>query len=326
MTKEQNAQWNESTQQNTAPRSTATLCTVDIVGLGALGAMFGEMLQKALPAGAVRVLADPARIQRYRQQGVQVNGRSVDFCYAAPGTLPQADLVIFATKYGALAGAIEMARPAIGPHTSVLSLLNGIVSEEMLAAAYGPETVVYAVALGMDVVREGTDIRYAHSGLIRFGERDGADTPRTAALAALFEAAGIGHECSARMPWELWNKFLMNVGVNQACTVYETNYGGVQAAGAPREAMLAAMREVIAVAKPAGVDLSQQDITRWMQVLTGMSGAGMPSMRQDALAHRKSEVELFAGTVLQMGAQYGIDTPVNRRFYEEIRLREAAYL
>jgi 2-dehydropantoate 2-reductase len=48
-------------------------------------------------------------------------------------------------------------------------------------------------------------------------------------------------------------------------------------------------------------------------------------MRQDGLAHRKSEVELFAGTVLALAEKHKIDAPVNRKIYETILTMERAY-
>ena len=55
-----------------------------------------------------------------------------------------------------------------------------------------------------------------------------------------------------------------------------------------------------------------------MEILRCLNPEGTPSMRQDALAGRPSEVELFAGTMLRIAAQHGIDVPVNRRYYNTI--------
>ena len=47
----------------------------------------------------------------------------------------------------------------------------------------------------------------------------------------------------------------------------------------------------------------------------------MPSMRQDALAGRPTEVDLFAGTIREYGRRFGIPTPVNDRLFEQIRAK-----
>ena len=143
--------------------------TVGIVGLGALGVLFGSRL---LAGGAdVRVIADETRAARYRREGVTANGVLVTFTYVTPQEAQPVDLLIFATKAGGLAGAMETAAPFIGPDTLMLSVLNGITSEEKIAARFGEENVLYATAQGMDAVREGNALTCAHPGVIVLGER-----------------------------------------------------------------------------------------------------------------------------------------------------------
>ena len=59
-----------------------------------------------------------------------------------------------------------------------------------------------------------------------------------------------------------------------------------------------------------------------MAVMDTLNPEGMPSMRQDGLARRKSEVELFAGTVLELAQRFGMRAPVNQRLYDTIREME----
>ena len=101
--------------------------TVGIVGLGALGVLFGQRL---LENGAdVRVIADEARAERYQKQGVICNGTPVNFRYETPKTEKPVDLMIFATKESGLRGAMETASGFIGENTLMLSVLNGESSE-----------------------------------------------------------------------------------------------------------------------------------------------------------------------------------------------------
>jgi 2-dehydropantoate 2-reductase len=89
--------------------------------------------------------------------------------------------------------------------------------------------------------------------------------------------------------------------------------------------MFAAMHEVIAVAQTEGVGLTEADFEACVGVLRTLAGDGLPSMRQDALAHRKSEVELFAGTIIRLARKHGVAVPVNQRYYERILAMEAQY-
>lgn len=123
----------------------------------------------------------------------------------------------------------------------------------------------------------------------------------------------------------LWSKWMLNVGVNQVVMVREGTYGTVQKPGEARDLMIAAMREVIKIAEQEQIPVTETDLNEYLDLIDTLSPDGMPSMRQDGLAGRYSEVELFAGTVLEKAAKLGIDVPVNRYLYETVREMEKAY-
>lgn len=299
---------------------------VAIVGLGALGILFGRQMEKNMPKGTLRFVADEKRQQRYRREGVFCNGQRCNFTFVSPaGDGTCADLLVFAVKAGALGSAIEDARAQVGPKTIVISLLNGISSEEEIGRAYGEEKLLYCVAQGMDATKTENHLIYNNMGLWSFGEKLGPVTPRVHAVAHFLDTVGIAYELPDAMQHKMWSKFMLNCGVNQAATVCATNYGGLQQRGPAREMMLASMREVMAISQKAGIGLAQPDIDYWMSVLDTLAAEGAPSMRQDALAKRKSEVDLFAGTVRRLGGQCGVPTPVNEMIFQKITQMEACY-
>nr|GFD05582.1 hypothetical protein [Tanacetum cinerariifolium] len=140
------------------------------------------------------VLADPARRAAYQQAGLTVNGKAYAFDFVEPtDEAPKADLVLVAVKHTQLPEAIRTLRPVVGPNTIVLSLLNGISSEELIGQAIGPEHLLYAYVY-MDAVREGRAVRYSQLGEIVFGEAvNDHPSARVRAVQELFAAAGIPH-------------------------------------------------------------------------------------------------------------------------------------
>jgi len=331
------------------------IASVSIIGMGALGILYGRALTQGMPRGAVRFIADKARIERYRAAGVYCNGERMDFCFVEPGLSSEAneataeaheattaetyeatamngnnhagcaDLLLVAVKAPALERAIQDARAQVGPQTTIMPLMNGISPSRILAEAFGADKVLPCVAQGMDAVREGSRLTYTHMGILRFGGPEDGDKDRVEAVSRLFDRCGIAYEVCSDMRRVLWSKFMLNVGVNQAAMLFGVNYGGVQAEGQPRELMLAAMREVIPLAAKEGVRLTEEDVSYWMGVLDNLAPDGKPSMLQDALARRPSEVDLFAGEVRRLGVRHGIPTPVNDRIYASIRAIEEGY-
>lgn len=89
--------------------------------------------------------------------------------------------------------------------------------------------------------------------------------------------------------------------------------------------MIGAMREVAAVANAEGVPLSEKDVAAWVDIIDHLPSDGETSMRQDGKNHRKSEVELFAGTIRRLAAKHGIPVPVNDWLYQQIQEMERNY-
>jgi len=293
---------------------------VSIIGLGALGVLFGSQMRKILPAQDLRVIADEDRIRRYLRDGVYCNGERCDFHYVRPeDPCEPADLLVFAVKSSGLNDAVSEAKNHVGPDTLILSVMNGISSEAIIGSVYGYEKVLYCVAQGMDAVKVGNRLTYHNRGMLCFGEQEsGVISERMKAIAAFFDRAGIPYVMRTDMKKYMWGKFMLNVGVNQTAAVYGCNYSGVQQEGVFRDVMILAMREVIALSWKEGVDLTEEDLDYWLSVIKPLHPDGKPSMQQDTEAKRKSEVDLFAGTVLALGEKHGIPTPVNRMLYDKI--------
>lgn len=296
---------------------------IDLVGLGAVGASYGARL---LQAGEdVRVVVDPVRATRYGDAPTIVNDETVPFPLRSAADDQPAELVLVCVKRAHLDAAIAQLRASVGSGTIVVSLLNGIDSEEVLAAAFPQARVLLAVSVGIDAVRDDRRVRYTSLGRIVFGEPTNGPVPSSAvaAVAAVLEHAGIAHEVPADMQRELWWKFLVNVGVNQVSAVLKAPYRVLQQPGSPaRDVMVAAQREVLAVARARGIDLGEADIERWLTVLAGLGPDSYTSMAQDALAGRPTEVESFAGAVIDHGRRTGVPVPVNQTLYGLLRAAE----
>lgn len=301
------------------------ITNVGIIGLGALGVMFSSQIMKNAP-GTLKVIADKQRIERYRKNGIFLNDKKCAFDYLAPEEpLAELDLLLVSVKYGALQDAIKLARSFVSDNTIILSMLNGISSEADLAEAFGEEKILYCVAQGMDATNTGHGITFSQMGYLCFGEKDNAKSERLLAVSRYFDRAGIPYEIPTDMMYALWNKFMLNVGVNQASTVFDAPYSKLLAPGKAHDAMIGAMREVKNIAAKESVNLTEKDIDRWIEMLKTLHPNGVPSMKQDANAKRKSEVELFSGAVIKLGIKHGIQTPVNNYFYKIITDMELHY-
>lgn len=304
---------------------------VSIVGMGALGVLYGDFFANALGKENVTFLADRARVERYGNTPVFCNGREWSFC-VRDGALPDprgaAQLLIFAVKATALEAAIETVRNQVGEETIILSVLNGITSESVIGGALGKEHVLYCVGQGMDAVKLGNKLTYSHMGQICIGipEDEAYKEPMLKAVTDLFDETGLPYTREPDILRRLWCKWMLNVGVNQVVMVTEGTYGTVQKPGKERQMMMEAMTEVVALAKRYQIQVTDEDLQSYVELIDTLSPDGMPSMRQDGLAGRQTEVELFAGAVIRKAEACGLDVPVNRELYRRVKEMEAEYL
>lgn len=303
---------------------------ISIVGLGAVGSAYAGQMLRFLPRENIRVIADGARYVNYRNEGININGSTIKFdIYAPEEKCSPADLLIFAVKFNQLEEAIQLARHHVGDDTIIISLLNGITSEEIIGNVFGREKILYSLCFGIDSVRTGNRVSFKNLGTIAFGEKNnhpGDYSAKVKKLQEFFTRVQINFSVPEDMMRTLWWKFLLNVGINQVSAVLRAPYGVFQNVPAAREIMLGAMEEVISISTAAGVNLGQDDIQELLGVIDGLSPAGKTSMLQDIEARRQTEVNIFGGTVVELGRKYGISTPINQILLDIIRAQEKIFI
>ncbi|MCD8090091.1 MAG: 2-dehydropantoate 2-reductase [Clostridiales bacterium] len=298
-----------------------------IIGFGALGILFGSYISDKIGKENFYVIADRQRCERYRESGFYKNGLYCDMNYVSPeDEVPPLDLLIFGVKYNAMGEALKLSEGFAGENTIFISLLNGIKSEEDIIEKYGPKNVIYSTSQGMDSLKEGNKITYRDMGFLNFGKVGNVGRDETIAeLKAFFDRISFPYRLPEDMGRALWGKLLLNTGCNQAAAVFDCCFDVLQREGRERDVMIGAMKEVMLVGRAEGIGLDETDVVYWTKVLDGLNPKGMPSLRQDVLNKRPTEVELFSGTVNRLGKKHGIPTPVNEFLYKEIKKIEENY-
>jgi 2-dehydropantoate 2-reductase len=296
---------------------------VAILGAGAMGAYFAARFSSA-GGFATALIARGERHERLKRDGLFVNGEAYRIPVVHPDRVDApAALILVALKGYQLPGAAGDLQNLVGASTTILSVMNGLDSEEILAGLYGREKVLYAMSLGIDAVREGNRVTYSKPGVHYFGEATNTQlSERVRRVQAAFDRAGIAYETPPDMIRMLWWKFMINVGVNLPSAVMRATYGVFQTSPDAQALTEALMYEVIAVAEAAGVNLVDQDVRDWYPVLHTLSPEGKTSMLQDIEAGRKTEIDTFAGKVVELGQRHGIPTPVNQTMLRLIRVLE----
>lgn len=298
-----------------------------IAGAGAIGAAIASRIFDVDP-DAVALAASGERKQRYLRDGFIVNGKRYDFRLADSTMAEPYDLIILAVKNYDLESAIEEIRPFFGENTTILSLLNGITSEQILRAEFGKDAVPLAFIIGIDALRAGNRIDFPRPGEIRFGdEKNDPDNlrPAIAEIAEFLKSHNVPYSIPGDMVRAMWYKFMMNVGLNQWSAVLRAPYGVFQKNVIARDLVRETMEEVVALGAKLGVAISAADIDSLFAILDTLGAEGKTSMLQDVEAHRKTEVDAFAKVVVDEASRLGIPVPANAMLSRMISCIEQSY-
>lgn len=283
---------------------------VAFIGKGGVGLLYGSMIARALGNDAVEYVMDDARFERHANDALTVNGKPCDLTSVRASEAAPADLVILTVKTTGLDQALKTMERVVGPNTLIASLCNGITSEQKIAERFGWKHTVLGICQGMDAVFLDGALTFTNAGEIRFGAAAGTEPATVTAIDELYTRCGIAHTVESDIAHRMWAKLMLNDGINQTCMAYGGTYGSATEPGSEqRRCFVSAMRETLAVANAEGIELTEADLTQMVHLIEGIDPAGMPSMAQDRVARRKTEVDEFAGTICRLAAKHNIQAP-----------------
>lgn len=296
-----------------------------IIGMGALGLLYGQHISEKLGKDSVSFILDDERFENYRSKKFTCNGKELDLGMQKSSVRENFDLVIVAVKYNSLLSAIETMKNCVGADTIILSVMNGISSEEIIAEHYGMDKMIFTVAQQMDAMRDGSDLRYTKKGVLCIGKKNDQSPENLETVCRFFDRIELPYIKEENILYRIWAKWMLNVGINQTCAVFDATYSQVLAPGKARDTFVKAMEEVLELSKKEGINLKESEIQSYIDIIASLSPDGFPSMAQDRKAKRKSELEMFAGTVIALAEKHGVNVPANRFLYDEMQKIEAAY-
>ena len=296
---------------------------VAVLGAGSMGGFFASRFCDA-PDFSMELIGPGRYYDRLAREGLVVNGKEYHPAVVHPDDPgPPADLIVVALKHHQLEEGIRDLTRRIGNGTTVLSVMNGLESEQIIGSVYGTDRMLYTISVGIDAVREGNRITYTKPGILYFGEYSNTElSGKVRRVQEAFARADIPCQVPEDMKRMLWWKLMINAGINQASAVLRAPYGVFHVSQDARNLMEALMREVIELAGVLGINLVEEDLQKWYGFLMQLSPEGKSSMLQDVEAGRKTEVEIFSGKICELGRRHGVATPVNRAVLQIIKVME----
>lgn len=284
-----------------------------VCGIGAVGSIYANKINE-YNSEYLRILVDEARLEKYKKNPKIFNGKPLIFNYILPSDETfKADLIIIATKFDGLKDTIKNIENFVKDDTIILSLLNGVTSEDMIAQKYGWKHILLSYFIGHSAMRDGNIITHDGIGDVVFGVKHGVGTDLydVNLLKQYFDNVGLTYKTPDDMERALWLKYMLNVSSNQSSAILGMTFGQMQTNKKFMEFLINVMKEVQRIAKAEGVKNTETMIDEALVSFNKMIPDGKTSMLQDVEAKRKTEVEMFGSTMVKIGKKHNLPTPYN---------------
>ena len=302
---------------------------IAVVGAGAMGSVYAGLLASA---GNEVWAIDTWRehIDAIRARGLRVEGASGDRTVPLHATTDTSepgpcDLVIIATKADGVASAAASIGPLLGNDTLVLTIQNGLGAAERICRHLPPDNVLLGVAGGFGASIRGPGHAH-HNGmeLVRLGELRGGNTERLERVGGVWRDAGFNVRCFDDINQLVWEKFVCNVTYSGSCTIFECTIAGVQANDHAWQVASGCAAEAYEAGVAKGVHFSFDDPVTHVREFGRKIPNSRPSMLQDYLAKRPSEIDAINGMVPVVAREVGTAAPYNEVVTAIVKAKERA--
>lgn len=301
-----------------------------IYGAGAIGGWIGARLAAlGEPVSVVARGATLAALQTHGLRLQQAEGLLQVPVQAADNaaTLGVQDLVVVAVKAPALAEVARGIAPLLGPHTMVLTAMNGVPwwffqgfggayagtalkavdASGAIAAAIPARHVVGCVVHASCALQAPGVVQHHFGNKLILGEPSGQQTERAKALAALLERAGFEAPLSEQIQRDTWYKLWGNMTVNPVSALTGATTDLILDDPLVRDFISQVMREAKEIGARIGIPIDQQPEDR--HAVTRKLGAFKTSMLQDVEAGKPVELDALVTVVQELGVLTAVPTP-----------------
>ncbi|WP_448031886.1 2-dehydropantoate 2-reductase [Bradyrhizobium liaoningense] len=285
-----------------------------VIGAGALGGYYGACLVRA--GRDVTFLVREKRAEQLRRNGLQVVSPHGDFAVQpkllAAGDLKEVfDIVLVGVKAYSLDDAMNQFAPAVGPHTVILPILNGLKHIDVLIARFGASCVLGGLAnvsAGLDA--EGRVVQFMANQTIVFGEIEGTLSERALALETLLQVPGIDVRASEAIMQDMWEKFVQLSTLAGITCLMRASIGDILAVPNGEQSIFRLFAECCAVATASGFEPRAPFIEFDRKLFTTLDSPLKASMLRDIERGSMTEAEHILGDMANRARALGIDTPL----------------
>ncbi len=300
-----------------------------VLGAGAMGCLYGAKLRKA-GQEVTFIDVNVPHMDAINRDGLLVRWKDGEEHIRIPAMPAEqyagtADALIVFTKSVFSAAALASISGAIGPDTQLISFQNGLGHERVMGKYADEDHIIIGTTnfpsdlLGNGVIASGGE------GVTRMMTVSGKLTPAVQELEGIFKAAGLHPELTKDVFCAIWEKVAFNAALNSltSATLLPQGYLGQTKEG--KELAHAIVTEVCGVARKKGIPADTEHVLATVDKLFTEHFDHCPSMFQDVLKGRTTEVEFINGAVVHEAEALGMQVPVTKVLYQLVSIFQQTY-
>lgn len=293
---------------------------IAIMGSGGLGGFFGGWL--ASFGVDVTFIARGEHLNAIRKNGLvvtsQLGDRHITNVVATddPHEISPVDLILFCVKNYDIMEAAEICRPLLKPNTAIISLMNGVEASKRIGSILGDQHAVTGLTyLPSNISAPGVIAHLGTKTDIVFGETDGASSPRLEAFHKICIQVGLDAKLSTDIVTAAWSKFVPWSAMSSASTAARIDFGGLQSRPELVRLFVDLATETLRVGQKMGAKLDDGYIAQLTALVKTYPPSTRSSMFVDLSLGKRIELDAASGTVIRLGRELGIETPIHRALY-----------
>lgn len=304
-----------------------------ILGAGGMGSLYGAHLS-TVPTNEVWLVdIFKAHIDKINENGLCIQCNGVDTYYknlkatTNSADVGVCDLVVLFVKGTATRVSLENNKCLFGKDTMCLTVQNGLGNAEVIASIIGDENVACGTTEQGARMLEPGKVLDMNKGVGKtvIGDVHGGVTPRVEKVGDALREAGFETYVSESVRTLIWDKLIVNVGINGCCAAMNLTNDQVWSIPEANWIHVNAVNEAIAVARGLGVKLSYDDPLAHVKEVCSFTVGNQCSMLVDVLNKRPTEIDLINGAVVREGKKLGIPTPVNETIVNIVKVKQLQY-
>lgn len=300
---------------------------VGILGSGAMGCLFGAAFHRA---GCDVTLVDVniAHVDAINANGLELDTRAGVEHLPIPARLPADvegvfDLFVVFTKTFHTESALSGIAHAVGDHTQLLSLQNGLGNDRCLAGVVSDDRVMVGASMLPSDMEGPGKVRSHGEGYSKLYPAFGGDPAFAGEVADAMIRGGLPAQLDPKIHEAIWSKAIFNAAMNPMCALTLRTPGFLGAHAESRATIRAVVAEGIAAAHANGVPIDGQPIYDLTEVSMTDHADHEASMLQDVKAGRRTEVDAINGAIVEAAKLAGVEAPVTETLWRLVKLTEA---